>query len=72
MTYYKKSQKEKSINFYAPTFGCFACNVTGLVNNSDGLINLYWGSYTKMKMAKGFTVETLLLFATVKGIPNYR
>ena len=45
--YYKKSHKEKSINFYAPTFECFACNDTGLVNNSDGLINLYWGDYDK-------------------------
>ena len=52
--YYKKSQKEKSINFYAPSFECFACNDTGLVNNSDGLINLYWGDYDKDENGKRF------------------
>ena len=53
--YYKKSHKEKTINFYAPTFECFACNDTGLVNNSDGLINLYWGDYDKDENGKKFS-----------------
>ena len=46
MTNYKRKLTEKTINFYPPDKECYACYDTGIVNNSDRLVNrLYWSDY---------------------------
>ena len=43
---YKRKLTEKTINFYPPDKACYACYDTGIVNNSDRLVNrLYWHDY---------------------------
>ena len=43
---YKRKLTEKTINFYPPDKDCYACYDTGIVNNSDRLVNrLYWHDY---------------------------
>ena len=55
MTSYKRKLTEKTINFYSPDKDCYACYDTGIVNNSDRLINrLYWKDYDIDEKGKRF------------------
>ena len=46
MNNYKRKLTEKTINFYPPDKDCYACYDTGIVNNSDRLVNrLFWNDY---------------------------
>ena len=37
MQNYKRSAIDRDITFRPPVHNCYACNDTGIVNNSDGL-----------------------------------
>tara|TARA_Y100000114_G_scaffold124709_1_gene120584 strand:+ start:97 stop:651 length:555 start_codon:yes stop_codon:yes gene_type:complete len=53
---YKRKLVEKTINFYAPDKECYACYDSGIVNNSDRLINrLYWHDYDIDEKGRKFT-----------------
>ncbi|QDP68241.1 MAG: hypothetical protein Unbinned1007contig1000_53 [Prokaryotic dsDNA virus sp.] len=45
MKNYKRSAIDRDITFRSPTYNCHACNDSGLVHNSDGLINNYLDDY---------------------------
>ena len=45
MKNYKRSAIDRDVTFRPPVHNCYACNDTGIVNNSDGLINNYLGDY---------------------------
>ena len=45
MKNYKRSAADRDITFRPPSHNCYACNDTGIVNNSDGLINNYLPDY---------------------------
>ena len=52
---YKRKLTEKTINFYSPDKECYACYDTGIVNNSDRLVNLlYWHDYDIDEKGKKF------------------
>ena len=42
---YKRSAIDRDVTFRPPFHNCYACNDTGIVNNSDGLINDYLPDY---------------------------
>ena len=42
---YKRSAIDRDVTFRPPFHNCYACNDTGIVNNSDGLVNNYLPDY---------------------------
>ena len=45
MKNYKRSAIDRDVTFRPPAHNCYACNDTGIVHNSDGLINNYLADY---------------------------
>ena len=43
--YHKRFKPDREITFRAPSYNCHACNDSGIVHNSDGLINNYIPDY---------------------------
>ena len=43
--YHKRFKPDREITFRAPAYNCHACNDSGIVHNSDGLINNYIPDY---------------------------
>ena len=67
MSIYKRKLTEKTLNFYPPEKECFACYDTGIVSNSDGLINnLYWSNYDIDENGKRFAGSDLSIICHCK------
>jgi len=45
MKNYKRSSIDREITFKAPYYECHACNDSGIIHNSDGLINQHLPDY---------------------------
>ena len=45
--YHKRSAFDRALTFYAPTANCYAFYDSGIVSNSDGLVNNYLPDYDK-------------------------
>ena len=45
MKNYKRSAIDREVTFNAPIHICYACNDTGIIHNSDGLINNHMPDY---------------------------
>lgn len=48
MTYHKRVAADRDITFRRPDCDCLACNDTGLLSNSDGLLREYLPDYDTM------------------------
>lgn len=42
---HKRFRKDRDVTFYAPEYKCHACNDSGIVHNSDGLLNNFIPDY---------------------------
>ena len=45
MKNYKRSPIDREVTFKAPYYECHACNDSGIIHNSDGLINQHLPDY---------------------------
>lgn len=55
MKNFKRTHAQSTVGYSAPSYRCFACNDTGIVHNSDRLVNGYeeFTDYEIQKNAKG-------------------
>ena len=61
MKNYKRSAVDRDVTFYAPKHTCYACNDTGIINNSDKLINNYLPDYDIDDKGRRFSGQDLAL-----------
>jgi len=45
---YKRGAEDRDLTFHRPYHDCYACNDTGIVTNSDGLVNQYLSDYDRL------------------------
>tara|TARA_B100001094_G_scaffold315042_1_gene354569 strand:- start:22875 stop:23348 length:474 start_codon:yes stop_codon:yes gene_type:complete len=69
---YKRAAIDRDITFRAPNYNCHACNDTGIVHNSDGLINNYLPDYDKTETGKRFSGCDLAIICYCEAVyPKY-
>jgi len=61
MKNYKRSAVDREVTFNIPDYECFACNDSGIVHNSDGLINNHYSDYDILDNGKRSTGSDLAL-----------
>tara|TARA_Y100000592_G_scaffold16154_1_gene23887 strand:+ start:233 stop:700 length:468 start_codon:yes stop_codon:yes gene_type:complete len=61
MKSYKRRPIDREITFNIPNYECFACNDSGIVHNSDGLINNHFPDYDILDNGKRSTGSDLAL-----------
>ena len=61
MKNYKRSAVDREVTFNAPKYTCYACNDTGIVNNSDKLINNHLPDYDIDDKGRRFSGQDLAL-----------
>ena len=61
MKNYKRRPIDREVTFKAPHYECFACNDSGIIHNSDGLINQHLPDYDMDDSGKRFTGQDLAL-----------
>ena len=47
MKSYKRRPIDREITFHSPQYECYACNDSGIIHNSDGLINQHLPDYDR-------------------------
>ncbi len=45
---YKRGAEDRDLTFHRPYHGCYACNDTGIVANSDGMVNEFLPDYDRL------------------------
>ena len=58
---YKRSAVDREVTFKAPKYTCYACNDTGIINNSDKLINNHLPDYDIDDKGRRFSGQDLAL-----------
>ena len=72
MQNYKRSAIDRDITFRPPVHNCYACNDTGIVNNSDGLINNYLPDYDITESGKKVAGSDLAIICYCEAVyPKY-
>ena len=61
MKNYKRSAVDREVTFNAPKYTCYACNDTGIINNSDKLINNHLPDYDIDDKGRRFSGQDLAL-----------
>ena len=61
MLIYKRSAVDREVTFNAPKYTCYACNDTGIINNSDKLINNHLPDYDIDDKGRRFSGQDLAL-----------
>ena len=61
MKNYKRRPIDREVTFKAPYYECYACNDSGIIHNSDGLINQHLPDYDMDDSGKRFTGQDLAL-----------
>ena len=72
MKNYKRSAIDRDVTFRPPVHNCYACNDTGIVHNSDGLINNYLGDYDMTESGKRVGGSDLAIICYCEAVyPKY-
>ena len=72
MKNYKRSAIDRDVTFRPPVHNCYACNDTGIVHNSDGLINNYLGDYDITESGKRVAGSDLAIICYCEAVyPKY-
>jgi hypothetical protein len=72
MKNYKRSAIDRDVTFRPPVYNCYACNDTGIVHNSDGLINNYLGDYDITESGKRVAGSDLAIICYCEAVyPKY-
>lgn len=72
MKNYKRSAIDRDVTFRPPAHNCYACNDTGIVHNSDGLINNYLGDYDITESGKRVAGSDLAIICYCEAVyPKY-
>ena len=66
MKNYKRSAVDREVTFNAPKYTCYACNDTGIINNSDKLINSHLPDYDIDDKGRRFSGQDLALISACK------
>jgi len=61
MKNYKRAAIDREVTFNIPDYECFACNDTGIVHNSDGLVNNHYPDYDILEDGRRSTGSDLAL-----------
>ena len=61
MKNYKRAAVDREVTFNAPKYTCYACNDTGIINNSDKLINNHLPDYDIDDNGRRFSGQDLAL-----------
>ena len=72
MKNYKRSAIDRDVTFRPPFHNCYACNDTGIVNNSDGLVNNYLPDYDVTDTGRRFAGSDLAIVCYCEAVyPKY-
>ena len=72
MKNYKRSAIDRDVTFRPPVHNCYACNDTGIVHNSDGLINNYLADYDITESGKRVAGSDLAIICYCEAVyPKY-
>ena len=69
---YKRSAIDRDVTFRPPFHNCYACNDTGIVNNSDGLVNNYLPDYDVTDTGRRMAGSDLAIICYCEAVyPKY-
>ncbi len=72
MKNYKRSAVDRDVTFKPPNYNCHACNDSGIVHNSDGILNQYLPDYDKTDLGKRFSGIDLAIVCYCEAVyPKY-